>query len=117
MINSKIFEGENSEWTGYMLIIGFCIIFISFAFTVMASYENRRSPVMDFWVGADTGHKDLMNSPERLEEDLLNGFIERCDDIKDAVERIAIVTTRYGRMFAIGLMVLLFAIICAIVSL
>ncbi|MCL2148954.1 MAG: hypothetical protein FWH47_06435 [Methanomassiliicoccaceae archaeon] len=110
MVNWKIFENGVFEWAGYALIAGFCTIFVSFVFTAWTSFESRESPVMDFWIGANPEHIDLMNSPEGLEEDLLNGFIQRCDDVKDTVERIAARTTIGGRIFAVGLMVLLFAI-------
>ena len=110
MVNSRLFENVDPEWAAYVLIVGFCIIFISFVFTVWTSFESRESPVMDFWIGADPEHSDLMDSPESLEEDLLNGFILRCDDVKRSVERIAARTTVCGRIFAIGLLVLLFAI-------
>ncbi|MDR0509199.1 MAG: hypothetical protein LBG63_05205 [Candidatus Methanoplasma sp.] len=116
MASSKIIEDGVSEWIGYTLIAGFCIIFISFVFTAWTSFESRESPVMDFWIGMNAEHLDLMNSPERLEEDFLNGFIQRCDDVKNTVERIAARTTIGGRIFTIGLMVLLFAIIFMIIS-
>jgi len=116
IVNSKLFDGGISEWMDYLLIAGFCVIFASFVIIVWMSFESRESPVMDFWVGANSIHQELMNSPGGLEEDFLNGFIQRCDDTKNAVERIARIATICGRIFAVGLTLLLLAIIYLTVS-
>lgn len=114
MVNSNMLETPEIRWVGAILVVGIFFLLLSFTMLVWTSTGAKEAPVMDFWVGAEPDAWDVIDDADLLVEDLMNGFLMRCEDLRYTVERTIDRTQTCGRLFAIGLGIIMIAVICAL---
>ena len=69
-------------WTFF----GFVPMFIAIFLMIFISVGTQHTSVMDFLIGQYDDF-ELKNSPERMRVDLINGFLWRCEEAKDTLEK------------------------------
>lgn len=115
MVNADIINNPDLKWTGVVMVVGFIFLLISFVTAIWTSSGTKDAPVMDFWVGTNPDAWDIIDDPDLLTEDLMNGFLMRCVDLKDTLERNVEKIKRVSRIFAVGLVILMMSVIMVLI--
>lgn len=114
MVNSNLLQTPEIRWVGVIMIVGLGFLSASFILTVWTSSGTKDAPVMDFWVGANPDAWSVIDDPDLLTEDLMNGFLMRCQDLRETLERNVDKIQVCGRVFSVGLIVIMFSVVCAL---
>lgn len=114
MVNSNLLGTSEIRWVGAIMVIGLFFLLLSFTMLVWTSTGAKEAPVMDFWIGAEPEAWDVIDDADLLIEDLMNGFLMRCEDLRYTVERTIDRTQTCGRLFSIGLAVIMLSVICVL---
>lgn len=114
VINSNLLQTPSMRWAGIIMVVGLAFLISSFVLLVWTSSEAKDAPVMDFWVGANPELWDYIDNPIFLREDLINGFLMRCQDLRETLERTVDKIQMCGRIFSIGLIIIMVSVVCAL---
>lgn len=114
MVNSNLLQTSEIRWVGGIMVVGIGLLLSSFVLAVWTSTETKDAPVMDFWVGTNPEIWDFIDDPVLLKEDLINGFLMRCQDLRETLERMVDKLQLCGRIFSSGLVIIMFSVVCAL---